>query len=75
MGPVIIITASLVLFRFGTFLCNCDKERHDLSLYARSPSLWAHLMADSEALTNPDYSPNKQVSGREGDDISTIGQN
>ena len=52
---------ALLVAWFGTFLCNCDKERHDLSLYARSPSLWAHLMADKDALLNHNYFPNRQV--------------
>ena len=62
--------------RFGTFLCNCDKERHDISLYARSPSLWAHLMADKEPLLNPDFSPKTQVSSllsRVGVELTSIG--
>lgn len=52
----------MTFLRFGTFLCNCDRERHDLSLYARSPSLWAHLMADRDPLLNQEYSSSKQVS-------------
>lgn len=40
---------------FGTFLCNCDKERHDMSLYARTTSLWAHLSAIRESLVNHSY--------------------
>ena len=50
------------LYRFGTFLCNCDKERHDLSLYARTPSLWAHLSAMSESFTNSSYVETHKVS-------------
>ena len=56
-----IMAGVLLVCRFGTFLCNCDKERHGLSLYARSPSLWAHLMADKDVLTNQEYEMNRQV--------------
>ena len=45
----------LLYCRFGTFLCNCDKERHDLVMYARTISLWAHIEAEREKFLNPDY--------------------
>ena len=48
-------------YRFGTFLCNCDKERHNLSLYATTTSIWAHLLAEKEKYINPDFVWSKQV--------------
>jgi len=52
---------SLLYHRFGTFLCNCDRERHDLVLYARTVSVWAHIMAEREKFLNPDYSMTTDV--------------
>lgn len=42
-------------------MCNCDKERYDLSLYATTASLWAHLIAEKERFINPEYVFTKQV--------------
>ena len=42
-------------------MCNCDKERYDLSLYATTASLWAHLIAEKDKFVNPEYVFTKQV--------------
>ena len=55
------VCVCVCMCRFGTFLCNCDKERHKLSLYATTASIWAHLMAEKDKLINPEYVPSKQV--------------
>ena len=47
--------------RFGTFMCNCDKERYDLSLYATTASLWAHLIAEKDKFINLEYTFTEQV--------------
>ncbi|CAI8000495.1 Myotubularin-related protein 1 [Geodia barretti] len=46
---------------FGTFLCNCDRERHNLSLYATTLSLWAHIDTDLHSMLNSDFTETKKV--------------
>ena len=45
--------------RFGTFLLNSERERSVNGLQYKTPSLWAHLMANAPALglLNPAYDP------------------
>lgn len=49
--------------QFGTFLANCDKERHDWNLAKTTVSLWSMLNRTSILLTylNPMYEPNNNV--------------
>ncbi|KFM70519.1 Myotubularin-related protein 9, partial [Stegodyphus mimosarum] len=49
--------------QFGTFLGNCDKDRHDLKLAKETVSLWSMLNRTEMLLTylNPMYEPNKNV--------------
>ena len=42
-------------------MCNCDKERYDLSLYATTASLWAHLIAEKDKFINLEYTFTEQV--------------
>ncbi|GIY67345.1 myotubularin-related protein 9 [Caerostris darwini] len=49
--------------QFGTFLGNCDKDRHDLKLAKKTVSLWSMLNRTDVLLTylNPMYEPNNNV--------------
>ncbi|XP_054724545.1 myotubularin-related protein 9-like [Uloborus diversus] len=49
--------------QFGTFLGNCDKDRHDLKLSKKTVSLWSMLNRSNVLLTylNPMYEPNNSV--------------
>ena len=43
--------------RFGTFLYSTEKERVDANAFARTVSVWAHVLAHPAAYTNPAYAP------------------
>lgn len=47
--------------RFGTFLCNCEKQRADVDLRARTTSLWAHLNAQADRFRNVLFSDSASV--------------
>ena len=51
------ILDSLFSARFGTFLCNCDRERTTLDVAHRTPSLWAHMNGQRARFTNHFYRP------------------
>jgi myotubularin-related protein 9 len=44
---------------YGTFLGNCQKERHQLQLASRTVSLWTHIFSNQSTFTNPLYEPNE----------------
>jgi len=46
--------------QFGTFLCNCAKERIDNKLHERTYSLWGYMLKRSHLYTNPFYSNSQQ---------------
>lgn len=48
---------------FGTFLGNCDKDRHDMESAKKTVSLWSHLNCTDVLSTylNPMYEPNLKV--------------
>lgn len=41
--------------QYGTFLGNCERERHDLRLSERTYSLWGYLVSHVDEYTNPLY--------------------
>lgn len=43
--------------RFGTFLYSTEKERVDNNAFARTVSVWAHVLAHAADYTNPAYAP------------------
>ena len=43
--------------RFGTFLCNCDKERQQLDVRKKTTSLWSYLNSSIEKYKNYLYQP------------------
>ncbi len=43
--------------RFGTFLCNCDRERRQLDIKNKTTSLWSYLNSHKEQYLNPLYCP------------------
>jgi hypothetical protein len=47
--------------RFGTFMCNNDKQRNDEAKSLSTISLWAHLDNIRDAFTNENYLPNDEV--------------
>ncbi|ETO32742.1 hypothetical protein RFI_04374 [Reticulomyxa filosa] len=49
--------------RFGDFFCNCEKERDELHLWIRTPSLWKYLQKNWEQnkYRNPGYTPIRNV--------------
>ena len=46
--------------KFGTFLCNCDRERHTLDLRNRTPSLWAYMSSMRSEFTNTLFRPQSE---------------
>lgn len=49
------IADELYSCRYGTFLCNCEKERLDAGLAGRTNSLWASMLSRERELRNPFY--------------------
>ncbi|EDW80020.1 uncharacterized protein Dwil_GK12345 [Drosophila willistoni] len=49
--------------QYGTFLCDSEKERHDLKIHTRTTSLWSYLNRPDvlQTLLNPLYEPNANV--------------
>lgn len=49
--------------QYGTFLCNSEKERHELQVHTRTTSLWSYLNRPDvlQTLLNPLYEPNPSV--------------
>eukprot|EP00038_Savillea_parva_P000911 m.99883 g.99883 ORF g.99883 m.99883 type:complete len:823 (-) comp10322_c0_seq1:319-2787(-) len=45
----------MVSSQFGTFLCNSEKERHDLKVSERTASVWSFLYSRREDFLNPLY--------------------
>ena len=43
--------------RFGTFLYSTEKERVDCNAFARTVSVWTHVLAHAADYTNPAYAP------------------
>lgn len=43
--------------RFGTFLCNNDRERQEAQLALRTPSLWGYLESRADLYRSPVYDP------------------
>lgn len=48
---------------FGTFLCNCSKEREEFDLVGRTTSLWSYVNRPKilEGFLNPLYDPNEKA--------------
>lgn len=51
----------ICICRFGTFIYNNDKERHDKSVVVNTLSLWAHIIAERGKMLNPQYHLLKEV--------------
>ncbi|KAH8301170.1 hypothetical protein KR018_005003 [Drosophila ironensis] len=49
--------------QYGTFLCDSERERHELSVHTRTTSLWSYLNRPDvlQTLLNPLYEPNANV--------------
>ncbi|TDG51198.1 hypothetical protein AWZ03_002285 [Drosophila navojoa] len=49
--------------QYGTFLCNSERERHELQVHTRTTSLWSYLNRPDvlQTLLNPLYEPNSSV--------------
>ncbi|OQR94666.1 myotubularin-related protein 2 isoform X2, partial [Thraustotheca clavata] len=41
--------------RFGTFVCNCERERYYLNVAGRTPSLWSFMLNHRHIYSNPFY--------------------
>lgn len=54
--------------QYGTFLYNCEKQRHDARLKERTGSVWDYFLCRRQEFINPDYDPvvDGHVKGREG---------
>ncbi|EQC32378.1 hypothetical protein SDRG_10124 [Saprolegnia diclina VS20] len=39
--------------RFGTFVANCERERHQLNVAGRTPSLWSYMLLYRSDFVNP----------------------
>ncbi len=42
---------------FGTFLHNCEAQRHNDRIKTRTKSLWSYVNCQAEEFTNPLYAP------------------
>lgn len=53
--------------QYGTFLYNCEKQRHDARVAQRTSSVWDYFLCRKPEFTNPDYDPtvDDMVKGRE----------
>jgi myotubularin-related protein 1/2 len=51
------IMDSVFSCRFGTFLCNSEKERAQADLRTKTVSLWAYINSNAAMFTNPHYNP------------------
>ncbi|ALC43531.1 CG5026 [Drosophila busckii] len=49
--------------QYGTFLCDSERERHELQVHTRTTSLWSYLNRPDvlQTLLNPLYEPNANV--------------
>lgn len=49
--------------QYGSFLCDSEKQRMELKVFARTTSLWSHLNRPDvmKSLLNPIYEPNPSV--------------
>lgn len=49
--------------QYGTFLGDCERERHHIELHTKTTSLWSYLNRQDvlKSLLNPIYEPNKSV--------------
>ncbi|XP_030372509.1 myotubularin-related protein 9 [Scaptodrosophila lebanonensis] len=49
--------------QYGTFLCDSERERHELRVHTRTTSLWSYLNRPDvlQTLLNPLYEPNANV--------------
>lgn len=49
--------------QYGTFLCDSERERHELKVHTRTTSLWSYLNRPDvlQTLLNPLYEPNANV--------------
>eukprot|EP00808_Paulinella_micropora_P021469 g23970.t1 len=49
---------------FGTFLCDCEKQRKSMELEKKTTSLWTYLLSPSNRFryTNPHFKPQKGLS-------------
>lgn len=54
---LIVIHDHIYSCQFGTFVGNCERERHELKLEERTYSLWAYLESHREEYINPLYFP------------------
>lgn len=52
---LIYVADSLFSGQFGTFLCDCDRERTTLQLRARTRSLWTSILDNRSLFANPFY--------------------
>ncbi|OQR93428.1 myotubularin-like [Achlya hypogyna] len=43
--------------RFGTLLCNCERERQQLNVAGRTPSLWSYMLRRRPTFLNPFFRP------------------
>jgi myotubularin-related protein 1/2 len=50
---LIFVLDELYACRFGTFLCDCERERIESGLNTRTPSLWTYLLNPSIMLGEP----------------------
>ena len=49
--------------QYGTFIANCDRQREELNLRARTYSLWGYIVSHNDEFVNPVYerSTNRDV--------------
>jgi len=59
------IADHLTSSRFGTFLCNNDKEREKANLSHRTSSLWSYLRLNQKTFLNPYYQPRTRITPEE----------
>ena len=58
---VVVYSVCVCVFRFGTFLCNCDKDRTSKNVFSKTVPLWVHIAAIKHTLLNPQYHLTNEV--------------
>lgn len=59
---LLVIAEHVTSCRFGTFLCNCDRERAEQDLKSRTVSLWSFLRLNRNSFVSLVYRRPNQLS-------------
>lgn len=60
-GLLLTLVDALHSCRFGTFLFDCKKHRHEVNLDERTPSVWTWINGFKAQLSEPSFIPDQQL--------------